>query len=277
MSLFSNSDARHAQMFNAGTATTYQQQIDELLKQAQGAGANALTGGRADQLLALQQGYGAAQPFLTQARAAYDPYAQGGANAFQTYQGALGLNGQGGYDAAVGAFHASPGYQYRQTQGADQTARAAAASGQLLSGNAIAAIQDRASNLADQEYGSWLGNVRGVADTGYQAAGAQAGIDLGQGKMAYGYGGDQSSVYGDTAARLASLYGNTATQRAGSLNSLSQSLIDANNSAFKSSQDADVNRINLLGGIAGLASKIAAAPMTGGGSLGGNLLSKWIG
>lgn len=256
MSLFSGSSGRKAAMANAVTAQNYQQQIDALLNNAQGMGASALTGAQGQQISALGQGYNTARNDFTQARAQYDPFTEQGLSAWGMLGNATGLNGAEGNAAATGTFQASPGYQYNVNQAMDQTARGAAATGQLLGGNTLTALQDRANNLANQEFGNWFNRTQGLSDVGFNAAGAQAGIDQGQGKLAYGYGSDQSGVYGDTASRLAGLYTGIAGQRANALSNLGSQLIGANNQSAKAQQDAETNKLNLLLGLASSAASL---------------------
>lgn len=269
MSLFSGSSGRRLAMMNAGVAQNYQQQIDELLRQAQGMGAGALMGGRADQLTALGQGYDAARGDYGQARDLFNPFAQMGLQAWQLQGDATGLGGAAGYDRAKGAFQASPGYQWQVDQSLDQANRAAAAGGQLHSGNAAVELQSRASNLANQEYGNWFNRVSGIADRGYGATTAQAGLQRGMGDLASGYGSAQAGVYGDTAGRLAGLYGGVAGQRSNALTNLSGQLIDANSMAYKGGQDAQTNKLNLILGLANTAASL------GGGWAGGGFKKPW--
>lgn len=277
MSLFSGKAGRVAAMRNAMMAQNSQQQVDALLRGAQGTGESALTGARADQLLALQQGYGTARSDIgageKAAVARYDPYAETGLKAWGAQADAAGLGGQEGYDRAFAAFRASPGYQYRVEQAQDQAIRGANASGQgVLSGNTLSELTKLSGNLADQDYGAWYGRLQGMGDRGFQAANAQAGIeqDTGraQGQLAYSYGQGQSGVYGDTAARLASLYSGVAGQRASAQTNLSQQLIDANNQGAKAKENAETNKINLLLGLA------SSAATLGGGWLGGSGLTR---
>lgn len=283
MSFLSGREGRLAAMRNAYTAQSSQQQIDALLRNAQGSGENALTGARADQLLALGQGYNTARSDIgaggQAALARYDPYAETGLKAFNAQADAAGLGGQEGYDRAFGAFRASPGYQYRVDQAQDQAIRGANVSGQgVLSGNTLTELAKLSGNLADQDYGAYYSRLQGMGDRGFQAANAQAGIeqDTGraQGQLAYNYGTGQSGVYGDTAARLASLYQGVAGQRGSAQTNLSQQLIDANNQSAKAKEDAEANKVSLIAGLLGLGSKALAFPMAGGSSVGGNLISK---
>lgn len=112
---------------------------------------------------------------------------------------ALGVNGPEGNTRATAAFQASPGYDWRVSQALDQTNRAAAATGNLAGGNTLAALSDRAGNMANQEYGSWLDRLNGYVSPELSATGGQA--------AAYGA---QAPVYTTTANNLATLGTTTA-------------------------------------------------------------------
>lgn len=262
--IFSGSAGRRTARMNAGLATDYQSQIDALLRQGQSEGVNALTGGRADQLLALRGGYDTSRGDYQRARDLYNPYATTGLAAWNQMADAAGVNGGAGYDRATAAFRASPGYQWQMTQSLDQANRAAAAAGQLQSGNAAAELQDRASRLADQEYGQYYNRLQGVSDRGYDAVNRQAGIDQDMGRLAYGYGQNQAGVYGDTAAKLAALYSGTAGQRSNTLTNLTSQLIDANKFGYQSGRDAATNKLNFLLGLGNMAASAAGAYWGGG-------------
>lgn len=107
--------------------------------------------------------YGAnrAGNYLDEQYGLYQPLA----GAPQNYANALGLNGAAGNAAATGAFHASPGYQYSLDQGLDSVMRKQASTGQLGSGNTLAALQTRGQGIADQDYNSWLDRLNGASTT----------------------------------------------------------------------------------------------------------------
>ncbi len=82
--------------------------------------------------------------------------ATGGAN---MYADATGINGQQGYDRAVGSFRAAPGYQFNLDQQQLATERGFSAGGMLASGNLLAQLQRNAAGAADQAWQSHLGNL----------------------------------------------------------------------------------------------------------------------
>lgn len=93
------------------------------------------------------------------------------------YLDSLGVNGADGNARATGAFQAGPGYQYAVDQALDQTNRAAAATGSLSGGNTLAALSDRAGNMANQEYGNWQSKLAGLINPEVAGVTGGAGID----------------------------------------------------------------------------------------------------
>lgn len=124
------------------------------------------------------------------------------------YLDSLGINGPEGNARATGAFRAGPGYDWRVGQALDQTNRAAAATGSLAGGNTLAALSDRAGNMANQEYGSWQDRLGGLVSPELSATSGAAG---GVANANYGKAG----VYQDTAGKIAGLGTNTANNIAG--------------------------------------------------------------
>lgn len=111
---------------------------------------------------------------------------------------ALGVNGADGNTRATDAFHAGPGYQWGVDQSLDAINRKAAALGISAGGNTLAALSDRAGNMADQEYGSWLDRLNGYVSPELSATNGQAGAIA-----------SKAPVYTGTAQNIASLGTNT--------------------------------------------------------------------
>lgn len=126
------------------------------------------------------------------------------------YADSLGVNGAAGNQRAQGAFQAGPGYQFQMDQALDQTARRANAMGGL-GGNAYAALQDRASGLASQEYGNWRSQLGGLAQMGLGAQGtASQGTASGYGglaSLATGYGQNSSNLIQQVGQGVSKTYG----------------------------------------------------------------------
>lgn len=99
----------------------------------------------------------------------------------RSYADALGLNGAQGQTRARSQFQTGPGYQFQQDQAAQAALRAGSAQGMLGSGNTSLALENNASQLANQEWGSYLDRLGGYDSKALAAAGAQAGISTGYG------------------------------------------------------------------------------------------------
>lgn len=113
---------------------------------------------------------------------------------------ALGVNGAAGNARAVGAFQAGPGYQYAVDQSLEGINRKANANGGLIGGNTLAALSDRAGNMANQEYGSWVDRLNGYVSPEMAATSGMA-----------GYEAAKAPVYTGTANSIANLGTNTTT------------------------------------------------------------------
>ncbi|MDQ0303801.1 hypothetical protein [Ancylobacter polymorphus] len=180
----------------------------------------------------IDQGEAKSADYLGQAAGQFQPWQQTGTAANTMVGNALGLNGASGNAAATSAFQTSPGYDWTLKNALQGSERAASASGMLASGNTLTALQDRASQVANQEYGSWFDRLMGVSTQGQQAAGQTA----------------------NALTNLGGLYQNTTDQRLGLNNTFTSGLIGANNqyAQGKEAQNAGLAGIgSSLGGLAG--------------------------
>lgn len=135
---------------------------------------------------------------LDKAGGMYAPLAQKYGAGSNLYLDSLGVNGAGGNARATDAFHAGPGYQYSVDQSLDGINRSAAARGGSIGGNTLAALSDRAGNMANQEYHGWQDRLGGLIAPEFQAVGGQAGAEAGK-----------VPVYQGTANSIANLGTNT--------------------------------------------------------------------
>jgi hypothetical protein len=146
----------------------------------------------------LQQGQTSALGALDAAKGVYQPLQSKYGAATSLGLDALGVNGAAGNTRATDAFHAGPGYQYAVDQSLQGINRAGAVGGQGLNGNTLAALSDRAGNMANQEYGNWVQNLNGYVNPELSAAGGVANADT-----------NQAGVYTGTANNIANLGTNT--------------------------------------------------------------------
>jgi hypothetical protein len=141
-----------------------------------------------------------------QTREDYAPWRVAGGAAVTRQADLMGLNGVDPQNNAFSQFREDPGYKYTVDQAVQGVDRSAAARGLLTSGATIKAIQDRAANLADQQYGNWFNRLAGIAGTGQTAtngtasAGANAANNQGNAMMAAGDA--RASGYNGAASSL---------------------------------------------------------------------------
>lgn len=180
-------------IFTGAPAKDAAEKNSALLQQNKTEGTSVLNQGQTNSLASLDKAGGYYAPLSAKYGA--------GSN---LYLDSLGVNGAGGNDRATQAFQAGPGYQYQVQQALDQTNRAAAATGSLQGGNTLAALSDRAGNMANQEYGNWQSKLGGLISPEMQAVSGQAGAEAGK-----------VPVYQGTANSIANLGTNTATGIAG--------------------------------------------------------------
>lgn len=263
----------NAQLTNAGGAA--QQQYADL---------GTLAGTRYGQAAGTATGMvqnGVAQGALPLQTAAngYSPLIDLGRNGSTMYANSLGLNGSAGNDAATAAFRASPGYAYRVGQATDQVVRGAAAAGMAASGNTLAAISDRAGNMADQGYNDWRASLGQFPSYALSATNGQT-APLTSLASLYANGGQAAAnTYG--ALTGAGINANTAATGTGigaNLGAIGQGA----NLAYQGSvagQSANLNAVNaaeadqlkgtedvwnLLGNIGKTAASVATSPKPGG-------------
>lgn len=205
--------------------------------------------GRTSQIRSLSSGYSTALDANMRERKLYDPYAKTGLNALGMYADASGVNGQEGHDRAVENFRAGPGYEWQVDQATDAVARKASALGALGSGNTMAAVTDRASHLADQEYDDYLGRLNGLGQMGFAATQAQGQTLSDRADLWRGRGQDFANVHRDSTHMRVN-----TQQRTGELQA------DALKGGMLAGQQAAANRwgmgMSLLNMGAGLAGRI---------------------
>jgi len=138
---------------------------------------------------------------LEQSRADLEPWRTAGQTALPRVQDALGMNGQEGYDAAMKAFHTSPGYQFQLDQGLRAVDAGAAAQGFGRSGAVLKAEQAFGTGLADQSFKDYYNRLFKLSELGETAASGQAtasqntGTSMAQTDLSEGSA--QTSIYGN--------------------------------------------------------------------------------
>lgn len=178
-----------------------------------------------------------------------------GSSANQMYANALGLNGAEGTAAAQSAFTESPSYQYSLDQGLNAILRSQSAKGMLGTGNTTTDELVYATNLANQEWQSYLNNLNTASASGQSAASSQA-SQLDQ----------LASTISNTNTNLGNLAYSTQT---GIGNSNAQMVTDQ----YAAEQAANQNLWNGLFQVGGLAASLAGGGLP---SFGGDAgLGSW--
>jgi hypothetical protein len=158
---------------------------------------------------ALGQGYGTAQGNYKTAQGMYDPYRQQGQQANALYGNALGLNGVDAQKAFGANFAASDPFRQQNADFANNSLmRQYNARGMGNSGTAALATQRASLERGSQDYNNYLNRLQGQGQQGFQATGAQAGLEQGMGDLAYGYGQQQAGNainYGNALAQSRSI------------------------------------------------------------------------
>jgi hypothetical protein len=110
---------------------------------------------------------------------------------------AMGLNGPEGNARAAAAFQNNPGYQFQVQQGLNSVMANQARTGQLASGNTDLALQQMGSNLANQNWGNYIGQLQPFLGAAGNAATGIAGVNTGLGNaMNTSYTGQGQAAYG---------------------------------------------------------------------------------
>jgi hypothetical protein len=262
---FSGRAGRLAGMWAATQAQQDAAEMQRAIEAGRAESLAALGRGREGSLAFLGQGIDAARPQYQGAIDRFNPYVQDGRAADAIYQGSLGLGGPAARDSAVAAFRAGPGYQFRVDQASDAVARRQSALGALGSGNTMAAISDRAGNMADQEYGNWQDRVRGISDRGFAATGAQAGIQQGLANLEAQYGRDRAGVNTGFAGLESGVLQNATGQTLANIGQRSQTITGAGTGALMAGQTAAQNRLNFGMQLGSLGTQLLGGMMGGGG------------
>jgi len=101
----------------------------------------------------------------------FDPYRTSGLNALDAYNYELGL---GPRPDDYRGFEATDGYNFAFDQGQRAIEGSAAATGNVLSGATLKALQGHGTGLAQQEHNNYLNRLSGQVNMGQAAAGNQA-------------------------------------------------------------------------------------------------------
>lgn len=160
--------------------------------------------------------YGVGRNYLLDATKSYQPLqtlAGQLSSGAGLYSDSLGANGAEGNARAMASFNAGPGYNFARDQALEGTLRKANAAGGL-GGNALVALQERGTQLANQTWGDWQNRLAQQAGLGVQAQNAAstglAGAYGALGNQATQYGRDKVGVVQNTGQQISGTYQNEA-------------------------------------------------------------------
>jgi hypothetical protein len=149
------------------------------------------------------------------------PYRNLGESAIPQLQTLLGIapagqSPQATSDAQLAALRNTPGYQFQQQQGTQNTINAASAQGLSLSGNTLEGLSKFNQGLADTTYQQTVGNLENTVNTGQAAAAGQA-ANVGNaasniGNTLVNQGNTLAGIDANTAAGITKSIGNAANQ-----------------------------------------------------------------
>ncbi len=149
---------------------------------------------------ALASGYETGRADITAGIGKLDPYETGGRAGFDAYLASLGLGGDAARRRVQDAYFNDPIQNALMDRITRANTRAFTARGMSNSGAATSAL----TNALLANYSAYQDRLRTVGDTGFQAAGGQAGLFKSRGDMAYGYGATKAGneiEYGNAMAK----------------------------------------------------------------------------
>jgi hypothetical protein len=208
---------------------------------------NTLDNAKRESINFIDEGIGNATPYLKDVQNLYADTGEqaGDMQARAMYLNSLGLNGQEGNDAAVGAFQTGPGYEFALNQGLTAIDRQMANRGNWDSGNAGMAINDYAHGMANQEYGKWQDRLAGFDP--YKSLGGQAAALTGLANLQSQGNLNKANMVQNYAMPMAE--NNRATGQAGYQNA--QDIFGAKSMGNQESWSAILGGLQGLGGIVG--------------------------
>lgn len=128
-----------------------------------------------------------------------DPYATGGEQGLDAYLASLGLRGTQAQQEVQGRYMADPIQNALMDRITKANTRQQTGRGM---GNSGAATQSLTNALL-ASWGSYQDRLKGVGDTGVQAAGGQSTLEAGKGDMAFGAGQQRAGIDIGSANALA--------------------------------------------------------------------------
>lgn len=206
-----------------GGSTDQNRQIN---RQTQNAQLGYIDQGQTEANKDIRFGMRQAVPAINQGVQAFQPWQSAGVQGVSMIPNALGLGGQEGYDAAIGAFQNSPGFQAALDRANQNVLRNNAQMGNVASGATGIALSDRARELQNLDYNNWIQNLFNLSGQGLQGAGGMASGLTNLANLWRGGSQDLANVATGAAANRSNIAGQYGQNQA-TLNNQA----DANNAA----------------------------------------------
>jgi len=154
----------------------------QALGQAIGQGAGIQGQSIQDAIASQQAGLGQAGQLFGQTEQQFDPFIQGGGQAFQQQAALSGAQGAQAQQQALAGVQASPGQQFLQDRAQRALLRNAAATGDLGGGRTQQALQEQAIGFGAQDIDRQFQRLGQVSQQGLGAAGQLGGFRQGLGQ-----------------------------------------------------------------------------------------------
>ena len=166
-------------------------------------------GGGAPQAETLEFGDLQAQGLFEQTQQQFDPFVQGGTQAFQQQAALSGAQGAEAQQTALAGVQASPGQQFLQDRAQRALLRGAAATGDLGGGRTQQALQEQAIGFGAQDIQNQFSRLGQVAQPGFQAVSqlGQTRFGLGQQEQQFQLGQQQVQLQNQQAQAAARAQG----------------------------------------------------------------------
>lgn len=183
------------------------------------------------------------QAFLEQQQSLFKPYTQAGEAAMNPLQALITGQGQNGEQLSatqrMSSFQQSPGYQFRLEEGQNRLNALAAARGRLFSGEQMKESQRFGQGLASEEYGNYINQLMGLANTGLSAANSSANLGASFAPMLANlqYGGafnhfDKGAAFDNVMGSMLSMGGMGMGMGSGNVGQGRDTMTSANNFQF---------------------------------------------
>jgi len=146
------------------------------VRRAADAKAAGLAAGRESAYGAIDEGLSGARSQYEQAVRPFDALVTRGMTGYDAYADASGANGPEGLARAYASYRESPGFRFALDEAARAVERGQGRLGMLASGNTLAALNDRATGLALQDFAAYKAGLQPFLGAAQSAATGQAGV-----------------------------------------------------------------------------------------------------